>query len=85
VLAFHLTSSQMSETMAHFHDYFKYEFNNIYQVRFLYTSSGTYLTIPQLADGSFTKRGLSLATFMREAQGLESRQSCLLPRNLTQS
>jgi len=44
----------MSTTMSHFHEWFKKEFNMVYE----------------LADGSYTKRGLSLPGYLREAKSM---------------
>ncbi|KAJ7218020.1 hemerythrin/HHE cation-binding motif-containing protein, partial [Mycena pura] len=46
----------MSESMAHFHNYFKQEFNTVYE----------------LADGTFNKRGLSLSMYLEMAKRLGS-------------
>ncbi|KAJ6625596.1 hemerythrin HHE cation binding domain-containing protein [Mycena sp. CBHHK59/15] len=48
--------NRMAETMASFHGYFKQEFDTIYE----------------LADGSFTKRGLSLSLYLEMAKRLNS-------------
>ncbi|KAJ7096270.1 hemerythrin HHE cation binding domain-containing protein [Mycena epipterygia] len=48
--------NHLSETMSSFHSYFKQEFNTIYE----------------LADGSFTKRGLSLSLYLEMAKRLNS-------------
>ncbi|KAJ7703144.1 hemerythrin HHE cation binding domain-containing protein [Mycena rosella] len=49
--------NRLSETMSSFHNYFKQEFNTIYE---------------QLADGSFSKRGLSLGLYLEMAKRLNS-------------
>ncbi|KAJ7647283.1 hemerythrin HHE cation binding domain-containing protein [Roridomyces roridus] len=46
--------NRISETMQHFHSYFKQEFDTVYE----------------LADGSFTKRGLNLARYLGLAKQL---------------
>ncbi|KAF7376191.1 Hemerythrin domain-containing protein [Mycena sanguinolenta] len=48
--------NRLSETMDQFHSYFKQEFNTIYD----------------LADGSFTKRGLNLSMYLEIAKKLNS-------------
>jgi len=48
--------NRLNETMASFHGYFKQEFNTIYE----------------LADGSFTKRGLSLSLYLEMSKRLNS-------------
>lgn len=46
--------NQLSVRMSHFHEYFKSQFNMLYE----------------LADGSYEKRGLSLPDFLRGVQDL---------------
>ncbi|KAI0743520.1 hypothetical protein C8Q80DRAFT_1181703 [Daedaleopsis nitida] len=46
--------NRLSESMTYFHDHFKQEFNALYE----------------LADGSFTKRGMSLPMYLRLATQL---------------
>ncbi|KAI0789146.1 hypothetical protein C8Q75DRAFT_733830 [Abortiporus biennis] len=47
--------NKLSQSMSHFHNHFKFEFDQIYE----------------LADGSFTKRGLSLGLYLRQAETLK--------------
>ncbi|EPQ57245.1 hypothetical protein GLOTRDRAFT_73898 [Gloeophyllum trabeum ATCC 11539] len=46
--------NRLSTTMAHFHEWFKREFNVVYE----------------LADGSFNRRGMSLSNYLQEAKSL---------------
>ncbi|KAH9929509.1 uncharacterized protein BXZ73DRAFT_102040 [Epithele typhae] len=46
--------NRLSDGMSYFHDHFKHEFNALYE----------------MADGSFTKRGLSLPMYLRMATSL---------------
>ncbi|KAJ7072281.1 hemerythrin HHE cation binding domain-containing protein [Mycena amicta] len=62
--------NRLSETMSSFHNYFKQEFNSLYEVLRAYESPTQIYSRIQLADGSFTKRGLSLNLYLDMARKL---------------
>ncbi|TFK54444.1 hypothetical protein OE88DRAFT_1733101 [Heliocybe sulcata] len=54
--------NRMSETMSHFHEWFKREFNMVYEDH--------DNVFAKLADGSFSRRGLSLPGYLGEAKSM---------------